>query len=203
MVVNRPPFFLYIDMIKIDYAKTNSDGSITIKAIYNDMTQSQSQQHGIYKYFITNSPISVNPDQIDHLDVSLVVYYRQLERAVDSLDVTINSGEIIADTLNEVLFVYVVTNEDELILCQCKDKYDMISVFSLCKIYKIFMGFINNLDHDECNIPMNFIDQIMRYIYLMSARESGNHYRVKQIWDQYFKNGVVVNYSHSNCGCHG
>lgn len=31
-------FFLYIDMIKIDYAKTNSDGSITIKATYNDTT---------------------------------------------------------------------------------------------------------------------------------------------------------------------
>ena len=59
---NRPPFFLYIDMIKIDYAKTNSDGSVTIKATYNDTTQSHSGRHGIYKYFITNSPISVNPD---------------------------------------------------------------------------------------------------------------------------------------------
>ena len=135
--------------------------------------------------------------------MSLVVYYNQLDRAVNELEVTIGSSEIIADTMSEVLFVYVVTNEDELILCQCKDKYDMTSTFPMCKIYKTFMGFINNLDHDECNIPMNFIDQIMRYIYLMSAKESGNHYRVQQIWDQYFKNSADVNYSHSNCGCHG
>ena len=130
-------------------------------------------------------------------------YYNELDSVVSSLDVTIDSANIIADTLNETLFIYVVTNEDDLMLCSCKDKYDMTSVFPLCKIYSIFMGFIGSLNHDECNIPMNFIDQIMRYVYLMSARESGNHYRVKEIWDQYFKNTSTANNSQPNCGCNG
>ena len=189
-------------MIKITHAKTNNDGSITIKAQYTSSQESQSGT-GIYKYFITKQPVSTNPDQIQHTDVTLVAYYHELDSAVSSLDVTIDSANIIADTLNETLFVYVVTNEDDLMLCSCKDKYDMTSVFPLCKIYSTFMGFIGSLNHDECNIPMNFIDQIMRYVYLMSARESGNHYRVKEIWDQYFKNSATANSSQPNCGCNG
>lgn len=156
MVVNRPPFFCI--MIRITYAKTNNDGSITIKAKYEDRQHSQTQQDGIYKYFITKQPISIPPDQVDHADVTLVAYYTQLDTPVDSIDITIDSLEIMADTLNDVLFVYVVTNENDLQLCQCKDKYDMTSVFPLCKIYNTFMGFIDSLNHDECNIPMDFID---------------------------------------------
>lgn len=196
--------FLYIhNMVKITYAKTNNDGSITIKATYTNQQQSHQNNIGIYKYFITKQPISTNPDTIERADVTLVAYYNQLENPVDSIDVTISDSNIIADTLNETLFVYVVTNDDELMLCSCKDKYDMTTVFPLCKVYKIFMGFVNSLNHDECNIPMNFIDQIMRYIYLMSAWSSGNHYRVKDIWDQYFKNTNIVSNSSQNCNCHG
>ena len=203
MVVNRPPIFLYTTMIRIDYAKINSDGSVSIKATYNNTTQPQESSYGIYKYFITKTPISKNPDDIERTDVSLVAYYKQLNDAVDNIEVTINESEIVSDTLNEVLYVYVVTNEDELMLCSCKDKYAMAAMIPLCKIYNIFMGFINSLNHDECNIPMNFIDQIMRYIYLISAQSSGNLYRVKQIWDQYFRDTNISNGLNSNCWCNG
>lgn len=188
-------------MIKITYAKTNNDGSITIKAQYRDTVMDEAQR-GICKYFITKAPISVDPYSVDHADITLVAYYQSCTPC-NSLDVTIGSQNIIADTLNDVLFVYVVTNDNDLMLCECKDRYDMTSVFPLCKIYSMFMGFIGSLNHEECNIPMNFIDQIMRYVYLMSAHGSGNHYRVKEIWDQYFKNASTANNSQPNCGCNG
>lgn len=87
MVVNRPPFFCI--MIKITYAKTNNDGSITVRAEYNDVTNN-GQRFGISKLFITKQPISTDPSLIDHTDTTLVVYYQSFASS-PSIDVTIES----------------------------------------------------------------------------------------------------------------
>lgn len=68
-------------------------------------------------------------------------------------------------------------------------------------IYNQFMSNIRELS-DTCNVPQNFINDILQYKAIESSINSGHYIQANKYYNNFFK-GKSIKSSSSNCGCYG
>ena len=69
-------------------------------------------------------------------------------------------------------------------------------------IYNDFMSYIKQMNND-CQIPKDLIDQILRFKAVTTAIDSGHYTEGINYYNKFFKENGVSNTPTTNCGCHG
>ena len=98
---------------------------------------------------------------------------------------------------NNMFFVYVITSGSD----NCFSCKSIGTVANLYPIYQMGMNYTKELGND-CSIPKNFVDYILRVKALDLSIKTGNYQQAITYWNRLFKNSNVKPIS-SNCGCYG
>lgn len=108
-------------------------------------------------------------------------------------------------SLNDnIFFVYIVTSGTPTINTPCgmDNLWTMGVVYNPRPIYNHGMGFIRELA-DNCSIPKNFIDYILRFKAFELALKTGNYTLAIEYWKKFFRNRVSSISKPKRCGCNG
>ena len=120
-----------------------------------------------------------------------------------SINLKLKDTDILASLNKDLLFVYVVTKGNPALDVPCGED-NKITLGVICNLYPIYQQSVNYLKEltNNCEIPKNFINYILRYKGLQLAIKTGHYTEAIKYWNWFFKesnNAVITN----NCGCHG
>lgn len=109
---------------------------------------------------------------------------------------------IIANLDKDLFFVYVTTKGTPSADTPCgmDNAITVGVVFDLYRIQQLYMGYIREIETSTCNIPKEFIDQILRYEALKYALLTGNYLQAIKYWKKFFKTATLYKIV-SKCPC--
>lgn len=116
----------------------------------------------------------------------------------------LTAKELGVDLNNNIFFVYIVTNGIPApdTPCGMDNIYTMGIAYNLRPIYNLGMNYVRDLTN-ECSIPKNFIDYILRYKAFELALKTGNYTLAFKYWNKFFKDKISTVSKPKGCGCHG
>lgn len=148
----------------------------------------------------------INIDSIDTYDPlthsSTPCYTKVLTGANKEFKTTITKNEILADTNNTILFIWVSVKGTPSADTPCgKDtNFKVKAVVPLHTIYKESLKTLKEVEC-TCDIPKNFIDYILRVEALNYSILTENYNQSIKYWNTFFSNNNSnVNI---NCNCYG
>ena len=109
------------------------------------------------------------------------------------------------DPCRDILFVYAIATGAPAADTPCglDNSKIMGTVFNLQGIYNGMMSYIRQLENN-CAIPKNFIDAILKYKALEVAIRTGNYPLVIQYWNKFYQNKTCSFATNIKpCGCYG
>ena len=109
------------------------------------------------------------------------------------------------DPCRDILFVYAIATGAPAADTPCglDNSKIMGTVFNLQGIYNGMMSYIRQLENN-CVIPKNFIDAILKYKALEVAIRTGNYPLVIQYWNKFYQNKTCSSVTNIKpCGCYG
>lgn len=136
----------------------------------------------IYKYEIGASSVG----SLVTIDNNTKPKRIRLELDSKDLGVTIN------DTL---FFIYVIVRGTPSPDTPCG------IVCNLYPIYQSMIGYIKEVNN-ECDVPKNFIDALLRFKALELSIRTGHYTQAIKYWNKFFR-GVKSKNINTGCGCHG
>lgn len=109
-------------------------------------------------------------------------------------------GVSLCDTL---FFVYVVTKGTPSADTPCgmDNQTTMGVVANLYPFYRTMVNYMKEVE-DECEIPKNFIDALLRFKALELSIRTGHYAQAIKYWNKFFK-GVKSKTINTGCRCHG
>lgn len=109
-------------------------------------------------------------------------------------------GVSLCDTL---FFVYVVTKGTPSADTPCgmDNQTTMGVVANLYPFYRTMVNYMKEVE-DECEIPKNFIDVLLRFKALELSIRTGHYVQAIKYWNKFFK-GVKSKTINTGCRCHG
>ena len=110
--------------------------------------------------------------------------------------------EILTDTDNDMLFVYVVTKGTPTsgVPCGMDNKTTEGCVVNMYKIYQQSLPYLKKLD-SKCCIQKDFINLILQIKGLEIAMKTNHYSTAIKLWKEFFQN--TEQKITSNCNCHG
>ena len=117
------------------------------------------------------------------------------------VQLTIDKSRILTDMENKIFFVCVVTKgtPSSDTPCGLDNKTTIGVTYDDKKIYDQALSYISQA-YNECSIPRDFIDFILRYKALKICIKSQNYLDVIKYWNKFINsNNSVV----PKCGCNG
>lgn len=117
----------------------------------------------------------------------------------------LNSEDLGVSIENNMFFVYAISSGEPLSDTPCDLRNTMIigTAINLYPIYKQSMLYTKELG-DNCSIPKNFIDYILKVKALDLSLKTGNYQEAIKYWNRLFKNLYYSsNIEILKCGCYG
>lgn len=114
----------------------------------------------------------------------------------------INYKELGFESFNDkILYVYIRASGAPSIDCPCgmDNEYTIGIAVNLRPIYNQAMQYIKELDNN-CDIPKNFIDMILRLKAFDLSLKTGNYSVAEKQYDKFFNKKINM-LSKNNCGC--
>lgn len=108
------------------------------------------------------------------------------------------------DPYKDMLFVYVIASGTPSADTPCglDNSKIMGTVVNLKYIYDNILCYIRQIEN-ECEIPKNFIDSILKYKALELSIRTGNYPLAIKYWKKYISNSKPVISTIKTCNCHG
>lgn len=142
----------------------------------------------------SSSPIYYYEDEVSSDEV---VTERENKRIRIELPST-----IIANLNKDLFFVYVTTKGTPSADTPCgmDNTVTVGVVFDLYRLQQLYMQYIKEIEHDNCEISKEFIDQILRYKALKLSLLTGNNVQAVKYWKKFFSN-ITLYKLISKCPC--
>lgn len=108
------------------------------------------------------------------------------------------------DPYKDMLFVYVIASGTPSADTPCglDNSKIMGTVVNLKYIYDNMLCYIRQIEN-ECKIPKNFIDSILKYKALELSVRTGNYPLAIKYWNKYFSNSNPNISTIKTCNCYG
>lgn len=141
-------------------------------------------------------------------------FHQSYEEGVEELDlqgygtkhirVCLSAKELGVNLDNNLFFVYIVTSGAPAMDTPCgmDNIYTMGIVYNTLPIYNLGMNYVRELA-DNCSVPRNFIDYILRFKAFELSLRTGNYTLAIEYWKKFFKNRTSSISEPKGCGCHG
>lgn len=109
---------------------------------------------------------------------------------------------IISNLSTDLFFIYVTTKGTPSANTPCgMDNPTTVGVvFDLYRLQQLYMNYIKEIETDGCNIPKEFIDQILRYKALKMCLLTGNYVQAVKYWKKFFSK-ITLYKLVSSCPC--
>lgn len=119
-----------------------------------------------------------------------------------SLHLEININEMLVSSMNNLYFIYVTTIGNPTIDTPCCMD-NKVTLKLLTNLYPLYQKAVNYLKemNEECSIPKNFIDFILRYKALQISSKTGHYIESLKYWNRLYSTNI--NTTSSKCGCYG
>ena len=107
----------------------------------------------------------------------------------DSKNFRIVLGNTDLDIQNNMFFVYISTKGTPSpdTPCSMDNNISVGILYNKYLLYKLFMNSVKEVE-SECNIPKNFINNILRLKALELCLSTGNYIQAIKYWNKFFKN---------------
>lgn len=120
-----------------------------------------------------------------------------------SVTLILNTSQILADLTKHLFFIWVETkgNPTSNVPCGMDNSKTVGVTLYMGNIYNLFMNRIKEVGN-TCQIPQNFIDEILKFKALSTAIDSSHYTQGIEFFNKWFKgdsNKVITN----KCGCNG
>lgn len=104
---------------------------------------------------------------------------------------------------NNLFFIYVVAkgNPSSDTPCGMDNQYVMGVVADLYPYYRSIVGTLKEVENN-CEIPKNFINSLLRFKALEISLKTGNYIQAIKYWNKFFV-GIKNNFIDTHCKCHG
>lgn len=105
---------------------------------------------------------------------------------------------------NDIFFVYIIATGVPCITTPCgMDNCTVMGIaYNLRPLYNLGMGYIRELS-DNCSMPKNFIDYILRFKAFELSLRTGNYTLAIDYWKRFFKKKTSSISKPKGCGCYG
>lgn len=102
----------------------------------------------------------------------------------------------------DLFFIYVTTKGAPTADTPCgMDNATTIGVvFDLYRLQQLYMNYVKEIETNSCNIPKEFIDEILRYKALKLSLITGNYVQAVKYWKKFFSN-ITLYKLVSKCPC--
>ena len=109
-------------------------------------------------------------------------------------------GVSLCDTL---FFIYIITKgaPSADTPCGMDNQTTLGVVANLYPFYRAMVNYMKEVE-DECKIPKNFIDTLLRFKALELSIRTGHYVQAVKYWNKFFK-GVKSKTINTGCRCHG
>lgn len=131
-------------------------------------------------------------------------YEADTNEKVKHIKLCLTSKDIGVSLDNNMFFVYIVTKGAPTMDTPCgMDNINTMGiVYNVRPMYNLGMSYIKELA-DNCSIPKNFIDYILRFKAFELSLRTGNYTLAIEYWKRFFKNKTSSISKPKGCGCHG
>lgn len=139
-------------------------------------------------------PVRVNEDESYCFTYGLdTMKHVRLELPLDTLGV---------DLYSDILFVYVIATGTPAADTPCgfDNSKIMGTVVNLQGIYNNMLSYIRQVENN-CSIPKEFIDSILRFKAIEVGIKTGNYPLVIKYWKKFFSRKKNISVT-TNCGCY-
>ena len=130
------------------------------------------------------------------------VYQYQVEGNQKEISLIVGKGDMLPKPSSHLFFVYVSTKGNPKLDTPCgMDEQTTLGVtMYMGDFYNEFMKYIGEMG-DDCNIPQNLIDLLLRYAALNTSIDAGHYMKGIEIYKGL--SGGIEHPVKSKCGCHG
>ena len=132
------------------------------------------------------------------------IYSTQIEGNQKEVHLVLGKGDFLPQVDSHMFFVYVKTKTiglpDPKIPCGMDNETTLGVTMYMGDFYNEFMKYIKEMG-DDCNIPQNMIDLLLRYAALNTSVDACHYIQAIDIYKGLF--GDVKRTVKSKCGCHG
>ena len=152
--------------------------------------------------YITDVKVDTQDTFTNGTPSSNVVYSRSIDNQ-KSIDITITYADLGLLNFDNLYFIYVITNDGYAYNTPCGlDNYITVGAVADFTMYlNATLGHAGNLK-DCCEIPRDFICNILQYAAFKLAVKCGDFKKAIYYYNTYIKPGEKSP-SKSGCGCHG
>lgn len=152
------------------------------------------------KTYSTPEECNCNPVRVKEDEFYCLTYGLDSMKHV-RLELPLNALGI--DYCSDILFVYVIATGIPSADTPCGFDNNMIigTVINLQGIYNNIMSYIREIENN-CDIPREFIDAILRFKSIELAIKTGNYPLVIKYWKKFFSGRKNISTT-KNCGCYG
>lgn len=105
---------------------------------------------------------------------------------------------------NDIFFVYVIATgiPEACTPCGMDNSTVMCIAYNFRPLYNLGMSYIRELA-DNCSMPKNFIDYILRFKAFELSLKTGNYTLAIEYWEKFLKNKTSSISKPKGCGCYG
>lgn len=188
---------VYIDSVVIDTQDTFSANGPSSNPVY---ISSFEYTHNNISTKEDCSPLIVHGGNCECGDV-----YTSQKYGKKNIRLILSAKDLGRSTLdNDIFFVYIVATgiPESCTPCGMDNSTVMGIVYNLRPMYNLGMGYIRELA-DNCSMPRNFIDYILRFKAFELSLRTGNYTIAIDYWKRFFKNKTSSISKPKGCGCHG
>ena len=130
----------------------------------------------------------------------------QKEADLVLLPTDFNENFMKSDFSHDLFFIYVKIKgvPDPCTPCRLDEEITLGVTFDENLLYQKVMQYTKELAQD-CDVPTGFADFILQWNAFKAAIETEHYIPAIKFWDMLFdrSNGIAINGSIKNCGCHG
>lgn len=188
---------VYIDSVVIDTQDTFSANGPSSNPVY---TTSFEYTHDNISTREDCSPVVVQGGNCECGDV-----YTSQKHGRKNIRLILSAKDLGRATLdNDIFFVYIIATgvPEPYTPCGMDNSTVMGIAYNLRPLYNLGMGYIRELA-DNCSMPKNFIDYILRFKAFELSLRTGNYTLAIDYWKRFFKNKTSSISKPKGCGCHG
>lgn len=187
--------------------------SIGLTNISNSLTQEDLGFQTIYVYnnksFVDGNPIYIKNLEEQGYPQEYNITLTDNDLAI--MDQVLNQSCYYPDILSDLLIIVVsmhysdsYTNNHS---CRETPSAFTFAVYNPCRLYNGLLPSINELEQNCNQIPMNFINGLLRKKAIDACIEAGHFEQACKYWCKFYQHGATTFSSASTnsggCGCHG